>query len=93
MTQRSRRQVDESMRQEPLLFASFNQRVDGLSPKIELIKARVDRALGNQLAFLQTIAVHELQVQKQRLDAYTVQARFALAAIYDLSATAGVATQ
>ncbi len=93
VTQRSRRQVDESMRDEPLLFASFNQRVDGLSPRIELIKARVDRALGHQLAFLQRIAVHELQAQKQRLDAYTVQARFALAAIYDLSATAGVATQ
>ena len=93
VTQRSRRQVDESMRDEPLLFASLNQRVDGLSPKIDLIKARVDRALGNQLAYLQEIAVHELQAQKQRLDAYTVQARFALAAIYDLSATAGAATQ
>lgn len=92
-TQRSRRQVDESMRNEPLLFTSFNQRVDGLSPKIDSIKARVDRALGNQLAFLQTIAVQELQAQKQRLDAYTVQARFALAAIYDLSAADGSATQ
>ncbi|MGH8223112.1 MAG: tetratricopeptide repeat protein, partial [Woeseiaceae bacterium] len=30
-TQRSRRQVDESMRSEPLLFARFNARVDGLS--------------------------------------------------------------
>jgi len=92
-TQRSRRQVDESMRDEPLLFEAFNQRVSGLSPKIDSIKARVDHSLGKQLGFLQSIAVRELRAQKQRLDAYTVQARFALAAIYDLSATVGDATQ
>jgi outer membrane protein assembly factor BamD (BamD/ComL family) len=91
--QRARRQVDETMRDEPLLFASFNQRVDGLSPRIDAINARVDKALYKQLAFLQSIAVDELQAQKQRLDAYTVQARFALAAIYDLSSTVGDATQ
>jgi hypothetical protein len=34
-----------------------------------------------------------LQAQKQRLDTYTVQARFALAAIYDVSASFGDASQ
>ena len=93
-TQRSRRHVDETMRNEPLLFASFNQRVDGLSPRIDQIRFRVGTAMGRQRAFLQSIAVEELQAQKQRLDTYTVQARFALAAIYDLSATTvGDATQ
>jgi hypothetical protein len=86
-TQRSRRHVDETMRNEPLLFASFNRRVDGLSPRIDEIRLRVGAAMGRQRAFLQSIAVEELQAQKQRLDTYTVQARFALAAIYDLSAT------
>jgi len=86
-TQRSRRHVDETMRNEPLLFASFNRRVDGLSPRIDEIRLRVEAAMGRQRAFLQSIAVEELQAQKQRLDTYTVQARFALAAIYDLSAT------
>ena len=75
------------MRNEPLLFASFNRRVDGLSPRIDEIRLRVGAAMGRQRAFLQSIAVEELQAQKQRLDTYTVQARFALAAIYDLSAT------
>jgi hypothetical protein len=46
-----------------------------------------------QQGFLQTIAVDELQAQKQRLDIYTVQARFALAAIYDLSSTVGDASE
>jgi outer membrane protein assembly factor BamD (BamD/ComL family) len=50
-TQRSRRQIDDTMLNEPLRF-------------------------------------EELRAQKQRLDAYTVQARFALAAIYDTAAAA-----
>jgi hypothetical protein len=53
------------------------------------MKMRVDDALTKQRAFLQEIAVGELQAQRQRLDIYTVQARFALAAIYDVAATAG----
>lgn len=86
-TQRARRKVDESMRNEPLLFESFAQRVNGLSPRIDSTSARVRAALQEQRAFLQSIAVGELLAQKRRLGVYTVQARFALAAIYDLSAT------
>ena len=87
-TSRSRRQVDMTMRNEPLLFGEFNQRVDGLSPKIDDLKARVEDAMERQRAFMLGVAVDELRAQKQRLDTYTVQARFALAAIYDLAATA-----
>ena len=46
-----------------------------------------------QRAFLRDIAVGELQAQKQRLDVYTIQARFALAAIYDIAATVGEASE
>ena len=88
-TQRSRRQIDETMRNEPLRFAELSERVYGLGPRIEGMKMRVDDVLAEQRAFLQEIAVGELQAQKQRLDIYTVQARFALAAIYDVAATAG----
>ena len=91
-TQRARRKVDESMRDEPLLFDAFSQRVGGLSPRINATKDRVYAAMNQQLAFLQSIAVDELQAQKRRLGIYTVQARFALAAIYDLSATTVGAT-
>ena len=51
-------------------------------------KIRVEDALSEQRAYLQSIAVGELQAQKNRLDLYTIQARFALAAIYDVAATA-----
>ncbi len=87
-TSRSRRQVDEAMRNEPLLLAEFNRRVGGLSPKIDDLKARVEIVMDRQRAFMLGVAVDELRAQKHRLDTYTVQARFALAAIYDLAATA-----
>mgnify|MGYP001812388523 FL=1 len=86
-TQRSRRQVDDSMQKQPLEFRAFDERVYGLEPRIEVLKMRVGDAMAEQRAFLQAIAVGELQAQQRRLDTYTVQARFALAAIYDRAAT------
>ncbi len=85
-----RRQVGESMRDEPLTFAEFNQRVEDLSPRIDDLKARVEFAMERQRAFMLGVAIDELRAQRKRLDTYTVQARFALAAIYDLAATATV---
>ena len=92
-TQRSRRQIDDTMRNEPVKFEDLSSRVYGLVARIDGMKTRVDGAMGAQRAFLQSIALGELQAQKQRLDIYTVQARFALAAIYDLAATAGNALE
>ena len=92
-TQRSRRQIDETMRQEPLRFENLSARVQDLSPRIEGIKMRVEDALSRQRGFLQSIATGELEAQKDRLDIYTIQARFALAAIYDIAATAGEASE
>ena len=90
-TQRSRRQIDDTMRKEPLRFEDLSDRVYGLGPRIDGMKTRVSGAMADQREFLQLIAVGELQTQKQRLDVYTVQARFALAAIYDLAASEGEA--
>ena len=91
-TQRSRRHIDDTMRKEPLRFEELSDRVYGLAPRIDGMKTRVSSAMADQRDFLQSIAVGELQTQKQRLDVYTVQARFALAAIYDLAATEGEAS-
>ncbi len=92
-TQRSRRKIDETMRQEPLRFDELNSRVYGLAPQIETMKMRVDDVLAGQRAFLRSIAVGELQAQKRRIETYTLQARFALAAIYDVAATEGEAIE
>jgi len=88
-TQRARRQIDESMRNQPFEFAAFSERVYGLEPRIEGMKMRIEDQMAKQSAYMQSIAVGELQAQKERLDIYTVQARFALAAIYDLATTVG----
>jgi hypothetical protein len=85
--QRARRQIEETMRTEPQRYAALRERVDGLTPRIDGMLTRVDSALGQQRDFLQEIAVEELQAQKDRLDVYMIQARFALAAIYDIAAT------
>ncbi len=92
-TQRARRQIDESMRSQPLEFATFSERVYGLEPRIQGMKMRIEEQMAKQRAYMQSIAVGELQAQKDRLDIYTVQARFALAAIYDISATVGEVSQ
>ncbi len=70
-------------------LAELSDQVYGLTPHIEEMKTRVNTTLGRQRAFLQEIAVGELQAQKDRLDVYTIQARFALAAIYDIASTVG----
>ena len=59
---------------------------DGVSDEILNLLAR-------QRGLMQDIAVGELQAQKGRLDVYTIQARFALAAIYDIAATVGDASE
>jgi hypothetical protein len=92
-TQRARRQIDETMRTEPVKFADFSERVYGLSPRIDGLKLNVSEAMLAQGDLLRSIAVEELQAQKHRLDTYTLQARFALAAIYDQAALAGDALE
>ncbi|HZD53644.1 MAG TPA: tetratricopeptide repeat protein [Woeseiaceae bacterium] len=86
-TQRARRSIDHAMQQEPRVHADFERRVAALSPRVDTLLERVNRALSRQRAFLQAIAIDELENQKSRLDTYTVQARFALAAIYDRSSS------
>ena len=88
-TQRSRRKIDESLRNEPRRLDDLGGRVYELAPRLESTKMRVEDALSAQRTFLQNIAVQELQAQKQRLDIYAVQARFALAAIYDVATSSG----
>lgn len=86
-TQRSRRRVDEAIRSEPKTFGAFDERVAGLRPRVLSLRARVGAVMDRQRAYLQSIAVGEMRAQQKRLETYSVQARFALAAIYDLSST------
>ena len=63
-------------------MATLQPRIDGLSARLE-----VTGQAQNQ--YLASIAIKELEQQKQRLASYSLQARYALASIYDKAATGG----
>ncbi len=68
--------------------AALGRRVDRVSPRIVTLAVRVEDAKAAQGRRLADIAVRELEEQRQRLDEYSVQARYALATIYDRAAAA-----
>ena len=78
-----------AQREEPARFDRFGVRVKDLGPRIALLIPRVAVLSGEQQQFVQELAVAELQGQKERLAAYTTQARFAVAQLYDRAKLAG----
>jgi hypothetical protein len=89
-TRNARGRIDNALRDEPRSFDNLGTRIDALLPRLDRISRAVDDALAAQRAYLRAIAVGELRAQQERLETYTVQARFALAAIYDISAASTV---
>ena len=83
VAQRRYHRVNKATREWPTKFAKLSDRVGALRPRLGLLANNVDQAVGQQRAFLENVAIDELQAQKARLDTYMVQARFALASIYD----------
>jgi hypothetical protein len=75
----------------PARTEEFARRVASLPPRIDGLSARLDATAQAQNRYLAAVAIKELESQKQRLAAYSLQARFALASIYDKAATSGKA--
>ena len=69
-------------------FAGYDSRIDNLRNRIGALQSRLSTVAGAQERYLEEIAVAELQQQKQRLAEYLVQARFAVAQIYDQASRA-----
>ncbi len=69
--------------------AGFATRVAALKPRIDALNTRLAAAGRAQGDYLAGIAINELEAQKERLASYQVQARFALASIYDRAANTG----
>ena len=80
--------VQQARKNMPNDTEAFAHRVAQLRPRIEALGTRLAAAGRAQGEYLAGIAVDELEAQKQRLTSYQVQARFALASIYDRSADA-----
>jgi hypothetical protein len=80
--------VQQARKNMPNDTEAFAYRVAQLRPRIEALGTRLAAAGRAQGDYLASIAVDELQAQKERLTSYQVQARFALASIYDRAADA-----
>ncbi len=81
--QRRHHQVSSSREDWPEKFGALTARIEGLRPRVQGLQESAQLALLHQQEFLQGIAVEELTAQRDRLSTYRVQARFALASIYD----------
>jgi hypothetical protein len=71
----------------PARTEEFARRVATLPPRIDGLTARLEATAQAQNRYLASIAIKELEQQKQRLASYSLQARFALASIYDKAAS------
>jgi hypothetical protein len=87
--QRRHHEVATARDEWPETFGAQSARIAALNPRVASLKARADELLDRQRAHLVEIAVRELQTQRERLDTYRVQARFALASVYDRASVAG----
>jgi hypothetical protein len=59
-----------------------------LARRLEQLSPRVAELTGAQKQYVEALAIAELDQQKERLVAYTTQARFAVAQLYDRASLA-----
>jgi hypothetical protein len=67
----------------------FAARVEALRQRLEATQQRLAGVAQQQNGLLESLARSELEQQKERISTYQIQARFALASIYDRAAIGG----
>jgi hypothetical protein len=67
----------------PLTTGGYASRVAAIRARIDQLHEQLADVSGRQNLYLQSLAVRELEAQKQRIETYQIQARYELAAIYD----------
>ena len=80
--------VEHARRSVPGNTGEYATRVAALKQRIAALQVRLADAEQRESAYLVQVAVNELEQQKTRLAVYQMQARFALATIYDRAANA-----
>jgi len=88
--QQGRKAVNDARQGQPERLASFGEQIDQQTPRIAELLQATDTLLTRQQTFLQELAVQELQTYQQRLQSYSLEARYALAQIYDRAADKAV---
>ena len=76
-------QVDGARSEWSHEFAGLTERIAGLTPRVLAVTTDIDGTLTRQARYLEGVAIQELRARQERLNTYRVQARFALASIYD----------
>lgn len=82
--------VSRARTEMPVKFIRYRQTIKDLRPRLRALIEQAAMVAAKQQEFLQSLAVAELEAQKERLHTYRVQARFALATIYDRATTQGL---
>jgi tetratricopeptide (TPR) repeat protein len=82
-TQRRAVQVQQARQGIPANTSEYAARVAAVRARMDVMQRRLAAASGQQNRYLQGLAIHELEAQKDRLATYQIQARYALADIYD----------
>ena len=67
----------------PVGSGEYAARVQAVRQRMDRLQARLAAVGGRQDRYLQSLAIDALEDQKQRIETYEIQARFALATIYD----------
>jgi hypothetical protein len=80
--------VERARKSVPTNTGEFDTRIAALQQRIDALQLRLVDAAQKQNNYLARLAVQELQGQKDRLATYQLQARFALATMYDRAANA-----
>ena len=73
----------QAQKDEPARHEAFAKRIAELDKRIQALIPQVAQLTKEQQQVVQEIAVAELTRQKERLQGYTMQARFAVAQLYD----------
>jgi tetratricopeptide (TPR) repeat protein len=75
--------VETARQAVPRQLDEFEGRIAAISPRIEALRGQLAMLLDAEREHVEMLAIRELDLQQNRLQTYLVQARFALAAIYD----------
>jgi Tetratricopeptide repeat len=87
-TQKQALLVNQARQTVPLSDGGFADRVSAVRARIDQLRERLAETSEKQNRYLQLLAIRELELQKQRIETYQVQARYELAAIYDRASSA-----
>jgi tetratricopeptide (TPR) repeat protein len=82
-TQKASVLVRQAREGTPLTTGGYAAKVAAVRARIDQLHDRLADVAERQNEFLQSLAIHELEGQRQRIETYQVQARYELAAIYD----------